>query len=132
MNLQENISRIKEVMGLNHEVLVEQLGDPFKNKKSSKGFFIINLFKILSHDAKSVPTNPPNLDPKATYYFQVNMKNISNEKLPIIIESVKFNDENRIGDHICYYSDLSKMKEHYPQFNITKNLNYIIENIYKK
>jgi CDP-paratose 2-epimerase len=40
-------------------------------------------------------------------------------------------DENRIGDHICYYSDLSKMKEHYPQFEITKNLNYIIENIYK-
>ena len=41
-------------------------------------------------------------------------------------------DENRIGDHICYYSDLSKMKEHYPQFGISKNLSYIIENIYKK
>ena len=41
-------------------------------------------------------------------------------------------DENRIGDHICYYSDLSKMKEHYPKFGITKNLSYIIENIYKK
>jgi CDP-paratose 2-epimerase len=40
-------------------------------------------------------------------------------------------DQNRIGDHICYYSDLSKMKEHYPKFEITKNLNYIIENIYK-
>jgi CDP-paratose 2-epimerase len=40
-------------------------------------------------------------------------------------------DENRIGDHICYYSDLSKMKSHYPEFGITKNLNYIIENIYK-
>jgi CDP-paratose 2-epimerase len=40
-------------------------------------------------------------------------------------------DENRIGDHICYYSDLSKMKEHYPKFGITKNLNYIVENIYK-
>ena len=40
-------------------------------------------------------------------------------------------DENRIGDHICYYSDLSKMKEHYPEFGITKNLSYIIENIYK-
>jgi CDP-paratose 2-epimerase len=40
-------------------------------------------------------------------------------------------NENRIGDHICYYSDLSKMKEHYPKFEITKNLNYIIENIYK-
>lgn len=41
-------------------------------------------------------------------------------------------DDNRIGDHICYYSDLSKMKEHYPEFGITKNLNYIIENISKK
>ena len=38
-------------------------------------------------------------------------------------------DENRIGDHICYYSDLSKMKEHYPGFGITKDLSYIIENI---
>jgi len=40
-------------------------------------------------------------------------------------------DENRIGDHICYYSDLDKIKKHYSQFNITKNLSYIIENIYK-
>lgn len=40
-------------------------------------------------------------------------------------------DENRIGDHICYYSDLSKMKKHYPEFGITKNLEYIVENIYK-
>lgn len=40
-------------------------------------------------------------------------------------------DENRIGDHICYYSDLSKIKEHYPKFGITKDLSYIIENIYK-
>jgi CDP-paratose 2-epimerase len=40
-------------------------------------------------------------------------------------------DTNRIGDHICYYSDLSKMKEHYPKFGITKDLSYIIENIYK-
>jgi CDP-paratose 2-epimerase len=38
-------------------------------------------------------------------------------------------DENRIGDHICYYSDLNKMKEHYPGFGITKDLSYIIENI---
>lgn len=41
-------------------------------------------------------------------------------------------DDNRIGDHICYYSDLTKMKNHYPEFGITKDLNYIIENIYKK
>lgn len=31
-------------------------------------------------------------------------------------------DENRIGDHICYYSDLKKMRMHYPQWNITKDL----------
>ncbi len=30
--------------------------------------------------------------------------------------------ENRIGDHICYYSDLRKMKEHYPAWGITKSL----------
>ena len=41
-------------------------------------------------------------------------------------------DENRMGDHICYYSDLTKIKEHYPKFGITKNLSYIIENIFKK
>jgi CDP-paratose 2-epimerase len=40
-------------------------------------------------------------------------------------------NENRIGDHICYYSDLSKMKEDYTEFGITKNLSYIVENIYK-
>jgi CDP-paratose 2-epimerase len=31
-------------------------------------------------------------------------------------------DENRIGDHICYYSDLRKMREHYPSWDITKSL----------
>jgi len=44
----------------------------------------------------------------------------------------EYMNENRIGDHMCYYSDLSKIKEHYPKFGITKDLNYIIENIYKK
>ncbi len=31
-------------------------------------------------------------------------------------------DENRIGDHIVYYSDLRKMKQHYPNWDITKSL----------
>jgi CDP-paratose 2-epimerase len=31
-------------------------------------------------------------------------------------------EENRIGDHICYYSDLRKMKAHYPGWTITKSL----------
>lgn len=39
-------------------------------------------------------------------------------------------DENRIGDHICYYSDLSKIQSDFPTFQIKKNLNTIIRNIY--
>jgi len=31
-------------------------------------------------------------------------------------------DKNREGDHMCYISDLSKMRNHYPDWNITKNL----------
>jgi CDP-paratose 2-epimerase len=31
-------------------------------------------------------------------------------------------EENRIGDHICYYSDLSKMRQHYPNWNISVSL----------
>ena len=38
-------------------------------------------------------------------------------------------DENRIGDHICYYSDLRKMKEHYPHWGVTKSLVTIFEEI---
>jgi CDP-paratose 2-epimerase len=41
----------------------------------------------------------------------------------------KYIDENRIGDHICYYSDLRKMKAHYPAWEIDKNLNRIFEEI---
>lgn len=38
-------------------------------------------------------------------------------------------DKNRTGDHICYYSDMSKFREHYPQWNITKNLHQIVKEI---
>jgi CDP-paratose 2-epimerase len=38
-------------------------------------------------------------------------------------------DENRIGDHICYYSDLRKMKTHYPGWDIRKSLENIIREI---
>jgi CDP-paratose 2-epimerase len=36
---------------------------------------------------------------------------------------------NRIGDHICYYSDLRKMKAHYPQWDITQSLRETIRQI---
>lgn len=38
-------------------------------------------------------------------------------------------DQNRQGDHICYISDLSKMKTHYPDWSITVPLNAIFEQI---
>ena len=41
-----------------------------------------------------------------------------------------YSDINRIGDHICYYSDLRKMKADYPQWEITKNLQTTFEEIY--
>jgi CDP-paratose 2-epimerase len=41
----------------------------------------------------------------------------------------RYVDENRAGDHICYYSDLGKMREHYPAWEITCPLDQIFEEI---
>jgi CDP-paratose 2-epimerase len=38
-------------------------------------------------------------------------------------------DKNREGDHICYISDLRKMKAHYPTWSLTKTLDDIFEEI---
>ena len=38
-------------------------------------------------------------------------------------------EENRAGDHICYYSDLRKMQAHYPAWDITKSLEVTIGEI---
>src|SRR3954470_19119378 len=38
-------------------------------------------------------------------------------------------EQNRAGDHICYYSDLRKMKEHYPAWDITQSLEETIRQI---
>jgi CDP-paratose 2-epimerase len=38
-------------------------------------------------------------------------------------------DKNREGDHICYYSDLRKMQQHYPHWSITKTLTEIFTEI---
>lgn len=40
-------------------------------------------------------------------------------------------DENRVGDHICYISDLSKMRRHYPGWDITKSLDDIFAEIHQ-
>jgi len=40
-----------------------------------------------------------------------------------------YSDQNREGDHICYYSDLSKIKAHYPNWSIAKSLSDIFREI---
>jgi CDP-paratose 2-epimerase len=38
-------------------------------------------------------------------------------------------EKNRIGDHICYISNLSKIKQHFPEWNITRSLTDIFKEI---
>ena len=38
-------------------------------------------------------------------------------------------DQHRDGDHICYISDLRKMRLHYPEWDVTESLNDILEEI---
>jgi len=40
-----------------------------------------------------------------------------------------YSEVNREGDHICYYSDLRKMRDHYPNWDITINLRQTFEQI---
>jgi len=41
----------------------------------------------------------------------------------------EYEDKNRIGDHICYYSDITKMREHYPEWDITVTIDEIFRQI---
>ena len=40
-------------------------------------------------------------------------------------------DQNREGDHICYISDLSKIRSHYPDWDISVSLPKIMEEIHQ-
>jgi CDP-paratose 2-epimerase len=57
--------------------------------------------------------------------FQI-AENVSGKKM--VYDYV---DRNREGDHICYISDLSKMRAHYPDWQLTKSLNDIFEEIHR-
>ncbi len=39
-------------------------------------------------------------------------------------------DNNREGDHVCYISDLSKMKQHYPGWDITRGIDDIFSELF--
>jgi CDP-paratose 2-epimerase len=40
-------------------------------------------------------------------------------------------EQNRAGDHICYFSDLTKMKRQYPSWDLTKSLDDISAEVYQ-
>jgi len=42
----------------------------------------------------------------------------------------EYQEHNRAGDHICYISDLRKMKAHYPGWDIRKSVDDIFQEIY--
>lgn len=39
----------------------------------------------------------------------------------------RYDDKNRVGDHICYYTDMAKFREHYPDWKTTRSLDDIFE-----
>ena len=41
----------------------------------------------------------------------------------------QYMESNRVGDHICYYSDLRKIYSHFPKFKIRNSLSTIIQQI---
>jgi CDP-paratose 2-epimerase len=51
------------------------------------------------------------------------------EKITGRAQKFTYVDEARLGDHICYYSDLRKMRSHYPSWDITKSLEQTIREI---
>jgi len=45
--------------------------------------------------------------------------------------STVYVDTNRVGDHICYISDLRKLETHFPSWSVSVNLDRIFDEIYQ-
>jgi CDP-paratose 2-epimerase len=43
--------------------------------------------------------------------------------------ATEYVDRNRNGDHVCYYSDLRKMRSHYPGWDISVGLDQVFEQL---
>jgi CDP-paratose 2-epimerase len=51
------------------------------------------------------------------------------EKITGRKQAYTYLDQPRSGDHICYYSDLRKIRAHYPAWDITQSLEEIVRQI---
>ncbi len=54
------------------------------------------------------------------------IESITNKKMV-----TNYSEISRIGDHICYYSNLEKIKADYPSWDLTKTLDDIFFDVYK-
>jgi CDP-paratose 2-epimerase len=43
--------------------------------------------------------------------------------------NLEYTEKHREGDHICYITDLTKMRAHYPLWDLTKTLAFLLEEI---
>ena len=43
----------------------------------------------------------------------------------------QYTDQNRVGDHVCYISDLTRFKTHYPKWKLTRFMDDILDEILK-
>jgi CDP-paratose 2-epimerase len=43
----------------------------------------------------------------------------------------EYSDDNRIGDHVWWISDVSKFKSHYPQWDYRYSLTDIMQQIHR-
>jgi CDP-paratose 2-epimerase len=43
-----------------------------------------------------------------------------------LAQKYSYVEQNRIGDHVCYYSDLRKMKSHYPNWSVGRPLREMV------
>jgi CDP-paratose 2-epimerase len=116
-----------------------------------KCFVFGQKYKVFGYKGKQVRDNIDSMDiAKFTEYFinspkQGEVYNIGGGKNNSISILETFNylekkyskkmlwdydEQNRIGDHICYYSNLNKLKRDYPNWNVEYRIHEIIDNIY--
>jgi len=57
----------------------------------------------------------------------VEMIHVRTGKKPVLT----YDPTNRIGDHICYYTDLRKLQSHYPDWKLSYSLDRIVDEMIK-
>jgi len=57
----------------------------------------------------------------------VEMIHARTDKKPVLT----YDPTNRIGDHICYYTDLRKLQSHYPDWKLSYSLDRIVDEMIK-